>query len=418
MSHAADFSPTGLIRGALSSRFDRALSALESRTAHSWMMALDRAKVLPDSMAAAPASNLRLFIKAGAGARVTDMDGTSFIDLCLGDGAQILGHAHPVVQQAIVTQSSRGWHFDLPADGQLDLARLIQGAGAANERVALCSAGSEAVAYALRAARAYTGRTNLAVFTGRTPGKSNTEDAAVVLPYGHVAAFEQIRRRKGEIAAVMIEPVRGGDPNLDRAPWLHGLVETCRAAGVLLILDERATGFRLAYGGAQEIFGLIPDLVVYGKAIGGGLPLGAVAGRSDVMAALRTNQPQVVNPLSVTAGTATLDYLFANRATLYPALNDAGRGLAEHFNGFAQSEGLPVEMRSAGSMFHINFTAAETGAANAFNVLVLSRGVLLLPCHKGYLSMAHTGADLDVVRDAFTQSLRDLRDDGLLTRVS
>lgn len=178
----------------------------------------------------------------------------------------------------------------------------------------------------------------------------------------------------------------------------------------------RRTGFRLAYGGAQEIFGLIPDLVVYGKAIGGGLPLGAVAGRSDVMAV--SHNDQVVNPLSVTAGTATLDYLFANRATLYPALNDAARGLAEHFNAFAVSEGLPVEMRSAGSMFHINFTAAETVAANAFNVLALSRGVLLLPCHKGYLSTAHTGADLDIVRDALTHSLRDLRDDGLLTRAS
>lgn len=160
----------------------------------------------------------------------------------------------------------------------------------------------------------------------------------------------------------------------------------------------------------------MPDLVVYGKAIGGGLPLGAVAGRSDVM--VGPLGAQAVNFLSVTAGTATLDYLFANRATLYPALNEAGNALAGHINAFARAENLPVEMRSAGSMFHVTFTAAETGAANAFNVLVLSRGVLLLPCHKGYLSTAHTGADLELVRDAFTQSLRDLRDDGLLTRVS
>lgn len=440
MTYAADISPTGMIRGALNSRFDQALSALTSRSAHSWMMALDRAKVLPDANGvgsvqglASGAEAVRLFIRSGAGARVTDMDGTSYLDMSLGGGAQILGHAHPVVQQAIVSQSARGWHFDLPADGQLELARLIQNAGAANERVALCNSGSGAASAAAMMSRAFTGKSGIAVFTGSFHGRGDSEQATAVLPYGHPAALDQIRRRRGDLAAVFVEPVRASDPNLDRAAWLQDLSITCREAGVLLIFDERKSGFRLAYGGAQEVFGLMPDLVIYGKTIGGGLPLGAVAGRADVLATPAkspaqsgANRGQVLSPLSVTAGTATLAYLLANRTTLYPALNDAGRALAEQVNAFARNERLPVEMRCAGSMFRISFGATPLGSAQnneladafrtadaAFNVLVLSRGVMTLPGHRGFVSAAHTGADIESVRDALTQSLVDLRDDGL-----
>jgi glutamate-1-semialdehyde aminotransferase len=422
MTHSVEFSPTGMIRGALSSRYDQALSALESRTAHSWMMALDRAKVLPDSTVRQTSSSVRLFVRGGAGAHVTDVDGTSFIDLSLGNGTQILGHAHPIVQQAIVTQCARGWQFDLPADGQLELARLIQTAGAANERVALTSTGVEAVDYAVRAARAFTGKAGIAVFTGSAQRRNDIDEVTAILPYGHPAAIDQIRRRRQELAAVMIEPVRAGDPNLDRAAWLHSVMEACRAAGVLLILDERQTGFRLAYGGAQEIFGLMPDLVVYGRAIGGGLPLGAIAGRTEVMAAPSDNatsplgsQPSGVNPLSVTAGIATLGYLHDNRAALYPALNSAGRVLAEHINAFARDEGIPVEMRCAGSIFRLSLAGAVQ-AESIFNVLMLSRGVLTLPGQRGFLSTAHTAADMERVRESITGSLKDLRDDGVFSQ--
>jgi glutamate-1-semialdehyde aminotransferase len=161
------------------------------------------------------------------------------------------------------------------------------------------------------------------------------------------------------------------------------------------------------------------------------LPLGAVAGRAAVMAARQdggvnaartTVTAPAVNPLSVTAGTATLAYLLANRATLYPTLNDAGRSLAEAFNTFARTEQLPVEMRSAGSMFRISFAGGAAAAdwtrrvETAFNVLVLNRGVMMLPCHRGFLSAAHESADMNAVREAFTASLRDLRDDGLFAR--
>ena len=443
MTHTAEVSPVGpiggpigtQIRGALSSRTDQALSALASRTAHSWMMALDRSKVLPEVgiSHAAPldALSLKLFVKAGAGAHVTDMDGTRFLDLCLGSGAQVLGHAHPVVQEAIVGQCARGWHFDFPGDGQLELARLIQSAGAANERVALCGSGRSAAATAAALARAFTGKAGIAAFTGAFQRKG--ESAQAVLPYGHPAALDQIRKRAHDLAAVMVEPVRTTDPSLERALWLQELVITCRESGVLLIFDERQTGFRLSYGGAQEAFGLMPDLAVYGKVVGGGLPSGAVAGRADVMAML--NDPKApenpaaarlgISSLSVTAGIAALGYLHANRAGLFPALNDAGRRLADRFNAFARGERLPAEMRCAGSMFRISFGATLGGtqagepaasfrtAEAAYGVLVLSRGVMTLPGHRGFVSTAHTGEDLENAHAALTQSLIDLRDDGL-----
>jgi glutamate-1-semialdehyde aminotransferase len=419
MSYSSETPTFAMLRNGLSSRFERALSALESRTPHSWLMALDRAKVLPEARAVTtPSAAVRLFIKAGNGARVTDMDGASYIDLCMGDGTQILGHAHPVIQQAIVTQATRGWQFDLPADGQLELARLIQTAGATNERVALCGSGSAAMTHAIRVARAFTGKHTIAAFTGCPGGKSMGE-TPTILPYGHPAAFDQIKRRRHDLAAVIVEAVRGSDPNLERAPWLHGLLETCRTAGVPCILDERRNGFRLAYGGTQEVFGLMPDLVVYGKAAGGGLPLGAVAGRTGIMTSPDASQTKAVNPLSVTAGIAALTYLFSHRASLYPALNDAGRILAAQINAFTTAEKLPVEMRAAGSILRLHFAGASSTAEGAseaetaFNVLLLSRGVLTLPCQRGFLSTAHTVADLEQVRDAYIASLKDLRDDGV-----
>ncbi len=433
MTHTAVFSPTGRIRGFSSRRSDEALTALESRTAHSWLMALDRAKVLPD-LPATPSAAVRLFIKAAAGAHVTDMDGTRYVDLCLNDGAQILGHAPPVVQRAIVDQSARGWHFDLPGESQLELARLIQSAGAANERVALCSSGNEALHHALRAARAFTGKAGIGVFRGAEHGKSLREDGAIeLLPANESAALERVQHHK-TLAAVLVEAVSAAEPGLDRAAWLHELALCCRNAGILLILDERLTGFRLAYGGAQEIFGLIPDLVVYGKTVGGGLPLGAVAGHTDIMkAGYETDgKPEFarvpsLSPLSVTAGIATLDYLHGRRAALYPALNETGRDLAEHFNAFAREEQIPAFLQCAGSMFRIKLgsnrragepVTAESSPAWAtteasFNVLTLSRGILMLSCRRGFLSTAHTRADIGCVTEAFQLALRDLRDDGL-----
>ncbi len=450
MAAPAELSPTSLVREILNTKAEQALSNLASRTSHSWRLSLDHSKVLPDSVDLAGAPSLSLFIRSANGPHVTDMDGTQFLDLCMGFGALILGHAHPAIQNAIADQASRGWQYGLPNADQTEFAQLIQTAGPANERIALCPSGKDAVFFALRAARAFTGKDIVASFTGschgtqdhkiksddlnapgRTPGMA--PHATVVLPYGHAAALDQITRRKHDLAAVIVEPIRSSRPSAAHADWLHRLAQTCREAGVIMILDETYTGFRLAYGGAQELLGLVPDLVTYGDIIGGGLSQGAVAGRADIMGfffgsakgkSVSADATMVTNPLSVSAGVTTLRYLREHRATLYPALTENGDRLAKGFNAFAATERLPVEMKQVGSMFRIVFHRDQDGSHNtsartpnaaetAFYVLALNRGVFMHIAQRGFLSLAHSRETIDEALDVFIESLRDVRDDGL-----
>jgi len=457
MTHSADMPPTALLRDTLSATSDKALSSLEARTSHSWKMALDRAHVLPDTIDVAGAPALHVFVRSANGCRVTDLDGNTYIDLCMGFGTQMLGHGHPTVHEAIITQAARGWNFGLPGDGQLAYGHLIQAAGPANERVMLCNSGSDATLYAMRAARAFTGRDVIGVFTNSYHGTHDyglvagagegsktrkvhlgagvpqaIDQVTMVLPYGSDEAFEHIRRNRNRLAAIIVEAVQGADPSLAYGPWLLRLFAVCREVGVLVILDEVITGFRLAYGGAQEVFSLVPDLVTYGKAIGGGLPMGAVAGRTDIMAVFAgTPAGKGVfyatafagNPLGVAAGTATLGHLLAHRAEIYPAMNAAGERLAQRFNAAAAAEELPTTMRAAGSMFRILFShdaphawqSAPTrlrDAEAAFYVMTLNRGILMHAAQRGFLSAAHTQADIDIIVAGFSEALRQVRTDG------
>ncbi len=403
MTYTAGYSPTGLIREALSKKSDRALSALETRTGHSWKLALDRAQILPEP-AELPAA-LNLFIRAADGARVTDLDGNAFIDLSMGSGAQILGHNHPVARDAVLAQAERGWDFGLPAAGQVELARLIQAASPANERVMLVNSGADALAAAISCAQTFTGREPFAVFSAL---------AGDAWTYGDSSAIDRLRRQP--LAAVVVEPVRAALPTLDHAAWLQELTVAARASGTLVIFDETYTGFRLAFGGAQELLGFMPDLTVYGRAVGGGLPLGALAGRADIML-MQGRTPQAAfpgNPISVAAGVATLRELLTQRTTVYPRLNEAGRKLAEDFNAICAAEGMPATMHGVGSMFRIVF-AATPAAETAFYLFALSRSIFINASKTGFLSAAHRAAELDYAASAFAESLRDVRDDGFFT---
>jgi glutamate-1-semialdehyde 2,1-aminomutase len=321
MTHTAGFSPAGLIREALSKKSDRALSALETRTGHSWKMAMDRAQILPEPNDLPAALNL--FIRTAAGARITDLDGNAFIDLSMGYGAQILGHNHPLVREAVLAQTERGGDFGLPGADQLELARLIQAASPANERVMLCNSGGDALKAAVAAAQGFTGGLGVAAFASGPALVSADPGAAVHgatewLPYGDASAFDLIRARRADLAAIIVEPIRAADPTLAHTAWLQELVAVARAAHVLVIFDEIYTGFRLAFGGAQELLGVMPDLTVYGRAVGGGLPLGAVAGRADVLAARceKTFAEFPGNPISTAAGVATLRALLDQRGAV------------------------------------------------------------------------------------------------------
>jgi glutamate-1-semialdehyde aminotransferase len=456
-------SPTSIIRNALNTRADVALSAVETRSCHSWKMSLDRANVLPQIENFAGGPPFQLYLRDGIGARISDVDGNWFIDLSMGLGAQILGHGVQAVQDAVLAQATRGWQDGLANDGEIALARHIQTASAANERVVFCNSSAEATVTAIRAARAFAGRSAIGVFAGSLHGmhppglaendlsvgspsptgaapapaevsglfgrpwgraahRSNDLPAKAAEPgaeliYGDASAFEQIRRGRHHLAAVIVEPVRARDPGFEHADWLRGLAQVCREAGVLLILDERHTGFRLAFGGAQERLGLFADLVVYGENIGGGLPLGAVAGRADVLSEFarresvaRDARPTGGNILSLAAGAATLEHLAARRATLYPALEEKGRLLAESFNKFAESSGLPAKMRAGGSIFRMCF--AHAAAETAFYTIVLSKGLLMHPSRLGFLSIAHTMDDIAYIGQIFRDALTDVRDDG------
>jgi glutamate-1-semialdehyde aminotransferase len=258
---------------------------------------------------------------------------------------------------------------------------------------------------------------------------------ASVLPYGHPAAFDLIRRQRNELAAVIVEPVRGTDPHLDAGLWLRELGKVCRKAGVLLILDETTTGFRLSYGGAQELFGLEPDLVTYGGAMGGGLPLGAVAGRAAFMRAFAqdgTGQSIVpadtmsASPLAVAASAAFLTYADVNRSSLYADLDRRTARLAHAFNTTAQALGVSATIRHAGSLFRISLgrpqprhtaSAHVIAAMDAFAVAAIDGGVLVQPGLQGFMSAAHTDEDVDRAAIVFSAALSDLKADGLLVPV-
>jgi glutamate-1-semialdehyde 2,1-aminomutase len=229
--------------------------------------------------------------------------------------------------------------------------------------------------------------------------------------------------------------VRPDDPHLDAGPWLHELGAACRAAGVMLILDEITTGFRLAYGGAQEVFGLRPDLVVYGKAVGGGLPLGVVAGRADVMRVFGPDAGAegifaassfAGNPLSIAAGLATLSHLSAARTRVYPGLEAQAERLRAGFAAIAADLGVAAALRRAGSILRVGLGpdpprgrggAALRRAEDSFATHVLNAGVLMQAGLRGFLSTAHEAAHVERVLAAFASALAEVKADGLLGAV-
>ena len=292
-----------------------------------------------------------VYIVEGSGSKVTDVDGNEYIDLTMGFGSHVLGHAHPEIVAAVQEAVSRGTQFGIHTPYQEPLAELFREAVPCADLVMFCNTGTEATMYGIRVARAHTGKTGIAVFEGAYHGAHDAvlvqaEDGSprdrpapvpmgrgipgvaiedvLMLPYRHDAAFELIRQNRDRLAVVLIEPVQGANPTLECGDFLRELAAVCRDEGVLLLFDEVVTGFRLAYGGAQEEFGVTPDLAAYGKALGGGLPIGAVAGRADIMQRFewqkhREDQDKVFaggtfggNPLTMVAGTAAIGHLRSN----------------------------------------------------------------------------------------------------------
>lgn len=394
------------------------------------------------------------------GCRMKDADGNDYIDLTMGFGPLILGHNPDCTVQAARETADKALLLGIPNPYQGELAELLVEASPCAEQVMFCNTGTEATMYAIRIARAATGRSKIALFDGSYHGahdyvimegdlSSNpsepahhsqgkgvpdaTTDQIMFLPYRDDHAFEMIRQHKDELACVIIEPVQSSNPRLDVGEFLQGLKEVCSDSGVIFILDEVITGFRLAYGGGQEYFNVTPDLATYGKILGGGLPIGAVAGPVDLMKlfdlfgsenAIFAGGTFGGNPMSMRTGTAAVRQL-KNNPEIYTDLQRKSERLTTAMNQFLQQGDYPVQLLSADSMFHLVFQKEPVERGRAFNpdtmelehryyAHLLKRGVIVPGIHLFFLSAAHSDDDVEEVIDAMTESFRAIRNEGYL----
>ena len=407
-----------------------------------------------------------VLIEKGEGPHLIDADGNRYIDFQIGFGSLILGHRHPVIQSAILDQvENRGWQFGLHNPNQVPLAEQLIKADNCVERVIFCNTGTEASMYAIRASRAFTGKNKIGVFDGFYHGAhdygigladpSSPRDAPIyrplgagvlpavvenqiMLPYRSQAAFDIIRKHKDELAVVMIEAAQSSNPHMNDEirEFLHELKAVCAQSGVLFMMDEVITGFRFAYGGAQEFYGIKPDLATYGKALGGGLPIGAVGGRADIMRlfnALHEGDPKGImsggtfsgNPLTMAAGYAQVKYFDDNRDTVYPHINGQGERLAKLVNDYAHNQNMAVQVLNAGSMFQIYFkkeqirsardlNAKKPQAETEFYLHLLDNGVLVPGTRRSFVSFVHTPELIEDAVDRIKRSLDLVRADGLI----
>jgi glutamate-1-semialdehyde 2,1-aminomutase len=374
-----------------------------------------------------------LFIDHGSGAYVYDVDGNEYIDYVGSWGPLILGHAHPRVVEAVTRATERGMSFGAPTEAEVRLAQMVVEAVPSMQMVRFVNSGTEATMSALRVARAYTRREKVIKFAGGyhghadmllvaagsgaltlgTPDSPGVPAAAtaqtLVLPYNDVDAVREVfGRYPGEIAAVIVEPVAGNMGCVPPIPgFLEGLREITRQDGAVLIFDEVMTGFRVAYGGAQALYGIAPDITCLGKIVGGGMPAAAYGGRREIMELVSPAGPVYQagtlsgNPLAMAAGAAQLDLL--REPGVYEQLEQAGAALSEGLRSAVEAAGVPVYQTRVGSMFCLFFTdqpvvdeasarRSDVSQFAAFFHEMLERGVYLAPSQfeAGFISLAHS----------------------------
>jgi glutamate-1-semialdehyde 2,1-aminomutase len=384
-----------------------------------------------------------LFIKRGQGSRLYDEDGNEFIDYVCSWGPLILGHAHPRVVRAIKKAVENGSSFGAPTELETRLAKLICDAMPSIEMLRFVNSGTEATMSAIRLARAFTGRNKVLKFAGCYHGHSDgllakagsgmatlgipsspgvpaavTADT-LVAPYNNLDAVEQLFKRfTSDIAAVIVEPIAGNmGVVLPQPGFLERLRSLTRQHRALLIFDEVITGFRVAYGGAQQLYKITPDLTCLGKIIGGGLPVGAYGGRREIMQMVAPSGPVYQagtlagNPLAMTAGIETITIL--KEKSTYQELEKKTASLEKGIIRAANKAGVNIRLPRIGSMFTIFFakdmvtdyeTAAQADTAlyAKFFLHMLSQGIYLPPSQfeAAFVSTAHTHKDIQSTIDA------------------
>jgi glutamate-1-semialdehyde 2,1-aminomutase len=392
-----------------------------------------------------------VFFARGEGAWLVDVDGNRYVDYVGSWGPLIHGHSHPKVLEAVIAAAKMGMSYGAPHAAEVELAELVCERVPSVEKVRLVSSGTEATSAALRLARGATGRDGLLKFEGcyhgaadaflvkagsgvETLGLPDSPGVPAALaqltytaPFNDLPAVEKVFAERGQhIAAAIVEPVVGNMGVLIPKPgYLQGLEKLCRKHGVLLILDEVMTGFRLAKGGAQELYGLKPDLTTMGKVIGGGLPVGAYGGRKDLMSRIAPEGPIYQagtlsgNPLAVAGGLATLRLL--GEPGVYEKLEAQSRALCDGIVAEAKSAGVPLTVNRVGSMWTAFFTdspvddypsakKADTKRFGKFYHALLDEGVYLPPSQfeAAFVSLAHGEAELAHTLSAVRKAFRAL----------
>lgn len=393
-----------------------------------------------------------LFIKKADGAYLYDEDGNRYIDLINSWGPMILGHNHPEIKEAILKAMENGTSFGAPTAKEVDIAELITRMVPSVEKVRMVNSGTEATMSAVRLARGYTGRDKFIKLEGNyhghgdsfliaagsgaatmgtpnSPGVTKgTAKDTLLAPHNDLGAInELVEANKGEVAAIILEPVPGNmGLVLPKEGYLQGLRDICDKEGIVLIFDEVMTGFRLAPGGAQELYGVVPDLTTMGKIIGGGMPVGAYGGKKEIMEFVSPVGPVYQagtlsgNPIAMAAGLAMLQYLHEH-PSVYDTLNQIGNDLVGGIRQSLKKLGLNYTTTHQGSMYSLFFTeksvydfetakASDTALFGKYFQAMLRRGVYLAPSQfeSLFLCTSLKQKDIEHIIQANEESLSEI----------
>lgn len=393
-----------------------------------------------------------LFIKKADGAYLYDEDGNRFIELINSWGPMLLGHNHPQVKEAVIKAMEDGTSFGAPTAREVEIAELIVDMVPSIGKVRMVNSGTEATMSAIRVARGYTGRDKFIKMEGHyhghgdsfliaagsgamtmgnpdSPGVTKgTAKDTLIAPYNNLGAVEElIVANPGQIAALILEPVPGNmGLCLPKEGYLQGLRDICTREGIVLIFDEVMTGFRLAKGGAQEVFGVIPDMTTLGKIIGGGMPVGAYGGKREIMEFVSPVGPVYQagtlsgNPIAMAAGLTMLKHLDSN-PEVYAELDHIGRKLTDGIKSINQELGLNYTVNSLGSMYSLFFSeekvvdfqtakSSDTRLFGKYFQAMLKRGVYLAPSQfeSLFLSTALKDELIEQVLSAHKESMKEM----------
>jgi glutamate-1-semialdehyde aminotransferase len=399
-----------------------------------------------------------IIAQSSRGAKIWDLDGNEYVDFTMGFGVNLLGHQPDFIRTVLEEQLNVGIHIGPQSEFAGEVAELIcEMTGM--QRVAFCNSGTEAVVAALRVARAATGREKIALFinsfhghsdaTLGTPGEDfrgvpaypgvlkKTVEENLVLPYGTPETLEIIKAHAHELAAVLVEPVQSRNSTLQPKAFLHELREITKTSGVALIFDEILTGFRVHPGGVQALFGIEADIVTYGKVLGGGMPIGIVAGRTDYMDKIDggfwqygdTSLPSVEmtfhagtfskHPLAMVAARAMLQYLKQQGPTLQEQLNERTSQLANRLNTYFEQNELSPYVKHFCSMFRLDYPTGSNSFVKQFPIQMellfyhlIEKGFYIWEGRTCFLSTAHTDEEMEHYFSAVKESIEELQASG------